>query len=198
MPSSFALIVAAPMSSPGMPLPCIAKRHAHAAAEKGLRARRADDAPGQRRVPRVPVGRLPNAVPALRQAVGPDDALEARLPLAEVLGYGVAVALADGVRQAVLHRVAPERVRDLVHLRLDGEEALRGAVSAERARDGQVRVDRVAPEPEAVRTIERQALAAGVRRYGQSVRPVGAGVAEHVHLARERSCRRRRRRSSGE
>ena len=71
----------------------------------------------------------------------------ALLALAQHLGDGLLVALLDVVAPAQLEGVLAERLRDLVHVALQGEEALRAAVAAEGPGHGQVRVHGAGLEP---------------------------------------------------
>ena len=76
-------------------------------------------------------------------------------------------------------------MRYLVHVGLDREVSLGRSVSAARARHREVRVDGVRCEAEILRSVERQALAAGVRGHRERVGAVGAGVDERRHFARD-------------
>jgi len=107
------------------------QRHAHAALA------RSTPAPRELLAPADGGGAF---LHAFGQAAAIDVLREALAALAQRAGQRIVVAGAQPVLAAELERIHAQGLRHLVHLRLNGKEALRRAVAAKRARHGQVGV----------------------------------------------------------
>ena len=145
-PSSFILIDAEPMSTNGMPVPCMQSAKPMPRRMLGRSGGHLHSGSSRRSQPiACRAWATHSSVPQLvdpRHVLGGD--LVRGAALAESWGDVERIADADPVRAPELDRVEVERARDVLHVALEGEQRLRGAVAAERARDRTVRVDDVA------------------------------------------------------
>ena len=178
-PSSFILIDAAPMSTPGDARGLHHDGHADAAAHAPAVA--APELAVALARPLQPMACAP-AWMAWGRPQERMSCLKPSLPSPSTSAMGWSSPSCTWLRAAELERVLAQRVRDLVHVALEREEALRAAVAAEGAGHGEVRVDGARLVAQVRAAVERERAVAGHAHDGERVRAVGAGVLEHLHL----------------
>ena len=186
LPSSFILMLAAPMSSPAMAVPCMQTAmpsprrmcgRAGSACQVGSLA--AGPSRWRRRpAPRTPPGR--SSARSARSLRGPRPA-----PWPSAAGRPT--------RTAFLRRKSttskPMFDGDLVHQAFQRQQRLRRAVAAKGARHRLVGVDDLGVEAHVGAAVGGQAAQAGDAAHGQAVGAVRAGVLHDVHIQRVQACR---------
>ena len=78
-------------------------------------------------------------------------------------------------------RIQIETMRDFIDVRFEGKKALRRAIAAHSACNGQIGIDGIGLEEVGLRTVKTQGLMSCAASDSEAVRAICASIADRVH-----------------